>query len=318
MSRILVTGALGTLGRPLVRALRLRNHEVHTLDQHHHSDPQHHRANIANHRELEAATRYPIDICFHLAAEFGRLNGEEHYESLWKSNVIGTRNILELQRVKEFKLVFASSSEVYGNLRFSPLQEHHVKANNPTYHNDYALTKRVNELQIQRFAHQHKTDSLILRFFNAYGPGEAYHPYRSVVTIFVHRLLHSLPITVYKNYHRVFMYIDDFIPTLANAAETDRWLPHPQKRVINIGGSEYRSVEELASICLQHTGADPSLLHLAGRELHNTVDKRPDITLAREILSHNPTVELEEGVRKTVDWHRSLLPDASAPTNAVL
>lgn len=302
--KILVTGSEGTLGKPLVKELRHRGHEVSTIDLQHGRHENHYRADIADWRELhEAFRRINPEVVYHLAAEFGRLNGEHYYERLWRSNVIGTRNILELQKGHKFKLIFASSSEVYGDVTNQELHESMIfdgtrDATAAFYVNDYALSKRVNEQQINRFMRQFDTESMILRFFNAYGPGESYHGYRSVVCMFVWRLLHGLPIDVYEGYHRVFMYIDDFIPTLANAA--DRFCVE----VINIGGVEYRSVEDLAKIVCEAADASPDLIRMVGKEAHNTVNKRPDITRAREILKHDPMVPLEDGVYATVEWMR--------------
>lgn len=309
---VLVTGSEGTLGKPLVKELRSRGFDVSTLDMQHGTHRAHFRADVGNYREVSNAFRanYP-DVVFHLAAEFGRKNGEEFYERLWQTNVIGTRNVLEMQVKEDFRLVFAGSSESYGNSTEQYLYESDLDApgsNIPYHENDYALSKWVNERQIMRFQKQFSTQSVNMRFFNAYGPGEHYHPYRSVVCLFVWRLLTGQHIDVYRNYHRVFMYIDDFIPTLANAAsEKSAVWNLPPGEAVNIGGTEYRSVEDLAEIALKETGADPRLVRYLKKEEHNTVNKRPNIVKAQDMLEHKPTVPLEEGVKKTVEWMRTLL-----------
>lgn len=96
MAKILVTGSCGTLGRPLVKELRKRGHTVYGCDLQHQRDPQYIRADISKFRQLERVFEQKYDYVYHLAAEFGRLNGEEYYENLWETNVIGTRNILEM------------------------------------------------------------------------------------------------------------------------------------------------------------------------------------------------------------------------------
>ena len=109
--RILVTGSKGTLGTPLVKELSRRGHDVWGCDLQHQRDGNYIRADVSNYRQLERvfeANQY--DFVYHLAAEFGRINGEEYYDTLWETNVIGTRNILELQKKKGFRLIFASSS----------------------------------------------------------------------------------------------------------------------------------------------------------------------------------------------------------------
>ncbi len=297
MAKILVTGSHGTLGRPLVAQLEANGHEVWQCDLQHHPEERFIRADVASYRQLERVFEQDYDYVYHLAAEFGRINGEEYYDTLWQTNVIGTRNILEFQKKKGFKLIFASSSEIYGEAQEPILAEDLPAMKTIVQHNDYALTKWVNEVQVMNFEKRYGVPVMRLRFFNAYGPGEYYHNYRSVVCLFVYRALHNQPYQVFEGYHRVFMYIDDFIPTLARAC--DRFVPG---EVVNIGGTEYRSVKELSDLVLEATGADPRIVQYLPEDKHNTVNKRPDISKARRLLGHNPTVPLEVGIPKTVEW----------------
>jgi dTDP-glucose 4,6-dehydratase len=304
MSTILVTGSLGTLGRPLVRELRARGHSVHGCDLRHDSDPQFTRADISEHRQLRRVMEAgPFDYVFHLAAEFGRHNGEEYFEQLWRSNVIGTRNVLELQRDLGYRVVFTSSSEVYGEAPDEWLDEGVMDRQMVVQQNDYAITKWVNEVQCLNFAARYQTPIMRVRLFNAYGPGEFYHNYRSVVCLFCYRALHGIPFDVYEGYHRVFQYVDDLIPSLANCADPERFGPGG---VVNIGGREYRSVEELAHLILAETGASESLITYWAEDRHNRVNKRPNIFLAEEWLGHDPTTTLEEGIPKTIAWMREV------------
>src|SRR5438552_6427057 len=308
MTKILVTGSLGTLGRPLVRELRLRGHDVWQLDLHHSDEPRYIRADVANYRQLERAFEERFDYVYHLAAEFGRLNGEEYYDTLWQTNVIGTRNMLELQRRDGFRLIFASSSEIYGDRHEAILTEDIPLHSSIIQHNDYATTKWVNEIQIMNFEKRYGVPVMRLRFFNAYGPGEYYHHYRSVVCLFTYRALHRIPYDIYLGYHRVFMYIDDFIPTLANVA--DNFVPG---QVYNIGGNEFRSVKELSDLILSYAGLDDSIVNYLPEDRHNVMNKRPNIDKARETFGHNPKVTLEEGVPRTVDWMRRIYAGSIKP-----
>lgn len=301
MANILVTGSEGTLGKPLVRELRRRGHYVWGCDLQHQADPQYFRADISNFRQLERAFKLSYDYVYHLAAEFGRLNGEEYYDTLWRTNVIGTRNVLELQCMHKFRLIFASSSEIYGDRHQEILEESIPLNHSIIQQNDYATTKWVNEIQIMNFEKRLGNECLRLRFFNAYGPGEYYHNYRSVVCLFAYRALHGLPYQVYEGYHRVFMYIDDFIPTLANAC--DKFAPG---EVYNIGGEEYRSVHELSDLVLRLVGSDDHLVTYLPEDKHNVLNKRPDITKAKAALGHNPATTLEEGVPRTVAWMKQV------------
>jgi dTDP-glucose 4,6-dehydratase len=301
MARILVTGCNGTLGRSLVLELRNGGHEVFGCDLQHHSDERYVRADIASYRQLERVFEREYDFVYHLAAEFGRLNGEEYYETLWQTNVIGTRNILEFQRLRGFNLIYASSSEIYGDKHEPILHEDIPLQASIIQQNDYAITKWVNEIQCLNFEKRHDLPIVRLRFFNAYGPGEHYHNYRSVVCLFCYRALHGLPYTVYKGYNRVFMYIDDFIPTLASVV--DRFAPGG---VYNIGGREYRGVEDLSNIILEYLNLDDSNVTYLPQDKHNVQNKRPDIRRAEEAFGHDPKVTLEEGVPKTIEWMREV------------
>jgi dTDP-glucose 4,6-dehydratase len=306
MAKILVTGARGTLGRPLVAELRKRGHDVWGCDLQHHADPQIIRADIREYRQLEQLLDRtgPIDFVYHLAAEFGRLNGEEYYETLWLTNVIGTRHVLELQRRHGFQLIFASSSEIYGDRHEEILHEDIPLQRSIIQHNDYATTKWVNEIQIMNFEKRYESPIVRLRFFNAYGPGEYYHHYRSVIALFCYRALFDLPFTVYRGYYRVFMYIADFIPTLATVCDNFR-----PGEVYNIGGTEFRSVESASRLILEHLGKDDSLVEYLPEDAHNVQNKRPDISRAAEMFGHNPVVTLEEGIPRTIAWMKAVYAD---------
>lgn len=301
-AKILVIGSLGTLGVPLVRSLRKAGHDVFQADLYHSDEPQFMRTDIREYRQvLRLFDTCRFDYVYHLAAEFGRNNGEEYYENLWTSNVVGFRHILEVQRLRDFKMIFASSSESYGNIDVDFMCEDLLNSRAVEHHNDYAITKYVNEKQALRFVKMFGNKILVCRFFNAYGPGEFYTPYRSVVCLFCYRLLHSLPITVFRDYHRVFMYIDDFMRTLS--AIPDHFV---SGEVVNIGGTEYRSVEELADLILNLTGRPRDLVKFVSREVANVTNKRPNIEKARAMFGHNPTVSLEQGVPDTLEWMRSI------------
>jgi dTDP-glucose 4,6-dehydratase len=260
------------------------------------------RADVGDYRQMEQALDRigDFDVMYHLAAEFGRINGEEFYETVWRTNAIGTRNILELQARRGFKQIFASSSEVYGEAESDAIPETYLGLNpQPRLTNDYAISKRVNEMQVANFAARHGNETMTLRFFNAYGPGEKYHDYRSVVCLFAYRLLTGQPITVYENYHRVFMYVGDFIPTLANAVDN-----FTAGETVNVGGSEFVEVAAMAEMLLELTGASSDLVTTLPVDLHNVTSKRPDISKARRLLGHNPTTTLAEGLPLTVKWMR--------------
>ena len=311
--RVLITGVLGTLGTPLADELRERGHEVFGVDLAHCDQEQdrYMRADVGDYRQIERAfIEYQPDAVYHLAAEFGRWNGERHFEQIFSSNYLGTRNVLELCHQGDARLIFASSSEIYGTCDEEVLYEE-LSDERPLWQpNEYALSKWANEVQIVNFSRRHDLDAVRLRFFNAYGPGEHYHPYRSVVALFCHRALHGIPWEVYKGYYRTFMFQDDFTPTLANVLEQGK-----TGAVYNIGGNDYRSVEELSDLILAETGADPDLVTYLPEDVHNVKSKRPDNTKAIRDLGHNPTVKLEEGVPRTLGWMVELAGKQIAPAS---
>ena len=299
--RIAITGHLGTLGAPLMKRLLSEGHEVIGVDSRHSETGI--RADISEYRQLESAlTYFEADYVYHLAAEFGRHNGEEFTEQLWKTNVIGTKNMLRLQRDLGFRMIFASSSEVYGESTKSILTEADVASSPSALTNDYAISKWVNEGQIANAKKQWGNQTMVLRFFNAYGPGEHYHAYRSVVCLFAYRAIKGLPYDVYDGYHRVFQYIDDMIDTLSAAKY--RFC----EETINLGGVEYRSVDDMHRTVSKIVGVDPmrnTVSHWP-EDHHNIVNKKPDITLAQQLLGHEPKVALEDGIQRTVDWMREI------------
>ncbi|MGH7553832.1 MAG: NAD-dependent epimerase/dehydratase family protein, partial [Longimicrobiales bacterium] len=118
-----------------------------------------------------------------------------------------------------------------------------------------------------------------------------------------YRALHGLPYEVYEGYHRVFMYVDDFIPTLANVC--DRFVAG---EVYNIGGEEYRSVRELSDLVLRYSDRDDRLVKYLPEDRHNVQNKRPDISKAKLALGHDPRTILEQGVPATIEWMKEVYP----------
>lgn len=298
--KIAVTGHLGTIGQPLVKALRYHGHEVIGIDMRHNVDGV--RADVADYRQLEAALPKDVELVYHLAAEFGRHNGEDHYEQVWRANGIGTKNVLKLQSTRGFKLIFASSSEVYGE-RPDPILHEDLPLSPLLLTNDYAISKLVNEAQINNARKIWGNQVMTLRFFNAYGPGEFYHAYRSVVCLFTYRALKRLPYTVYDGYYRVFQHVDDLVSTLVRGVDEFK-----DGLVANVAGTEYKSVHELHDLLCELVDVDVSKVTFLPEEKHNVVSKKPSIERAQIFLGHDPSIQLEQGLRHTVRWMREQYP----------
>lgn len=304
MAEILVLGSEGVLGRPLVAELKRRGHSLVCADSRHTQSPGYVRCDVAEFRQVERLFDRKFDFVYNLAAEFGRRNGEDYYEQVWKSNVIGLKHLLTLQRGLKFRLVQFSSSEIYGEPSVPEgtlLQEDMTKKVPVFQNNDYAISKWVNELQVRNATIVDGTETVLVRLFNAYGPGEYYTPYRSAVCQFIYNAIKDLGYDVYTGYKRVFMYIDDLVPTLANIA--DRFRPG---RTYNVGGTEYVEVKTVSDMILDTLGKDDSKVNYVPQELHNTRNKRPSIELARAELGHNPTIPLKVGIPRTVEWMKQV------------
>jgi dTDP-glucose 4,6-dehydratase len=298
---ILVTGGLGVIGRPLVRELRERGHETWTCDLVHDGDPRHVRCDVGSFSQVQKLFEgRGFDLVYHLAAEFGRWNGEDYYDTLWRTNAIGTKNMIRMQERHRFRMVFSSSSEVYGDFKGMML-ESVMDRNEIRQLNDYALSKWTNEIQIMNSAAMHGTETVRIRLFNTYGPGEYYSPYRSVVCRFIYCALHDIPYTVYLNHRRTSTYISDVVRTLGNIAE--RFNPG---EVYNIGGDQHHDIRRLSDLILKCLGKSDRLVAYRDSEPFTTADKFVSVEKAARDLDHRSLVPLEEGIPLTVDWMKSV------------
>jgi dTDP-glucose 4,6-dehydratase len=308
--RILVTGSKGVVGQKLVQELTQRGNSVFGVDIQHHpgevgyiqrmsnEEWTYSRCDIGEYRQIERVIKEagPFDLVYNCAAEFGRWNGEDYFEQMWKSNLIGLKNIIRLQEDHKFKLVHFSSSEVYGDYE-GEMFESIMDTVEIKQMNDYAISKWSNEMQIKNSIKMFDTQTVVVRLFNTYGEGEFYHPYRSVNCKFCYHALHNLPITVYKGYYRSSTYIDDCVRTVANISEN-----FITGRTYNIGSNEFHDIETLADIIWKYTKAPRKLIEYKEAEVLTTKIKKVNNDLAVKELNHKETISLEEGVQKTIDW----------------
>jgi dTDP-glucose 4,6-dehydratase len=309
--KVLITGIKGVVGSKLSEVLKKKGHDVFGVDLFHSEERYGHglgkvendnyfRCDISEYRQIRDVVEHANpDIIFNCAAEFGRWNGEHFYEQVWKSNAIGLKNIIRLQEERRFKLVHCSSSEVYGDYQDVMYEDvlNEVPINQM---NDYAISKKVNEMQIQNSRIQFGTETVTIRIFNTYGPGEWYHPFRSVNCLFTYNLLHGRPVTVYKGHTRTSTYIYDCVNTIANIIDNFK-----DGETYNISSKNRHSIEDLIQLILKETGADPSLVtYDENHEILTTKHKIVDSVRARTDLNHQDTISLEDGVRETVNWMR--------------
>ena len=314
LPKILITGAQGTVGAGIAKELNKRGNKVISLGRRHAADqfgfslksdtadPKYVRCDVGEFRQLERVfnTLGPFDYVYHCAAEFGRWNGEDYYESLWKTNAVGTKNMIRLQELFGFKLIHFSSSEVYGDwpelMVENVMEDYEVKQLN-----DYAMSKWVNEMQIKNSHVQYGTESVVVRLFNTYGPGEHYSPYRSVNCRFLYCALNGLPWTVFKGHSRTSTFLKDTVNTLCNIV--DNFIPG---ETYNIGGRDLHTIEELSDIIIDVTGANKSLVNYEDSEVLTTKSKVVDISKSIADLKHENTVGLLEGIELTTKWMKSV------------
>ena len=301
MSCILVTGGLGNVGSGLVKVLRAKGHDVWICDLPHHHDRQYFRCDIREYRQLERImSQRQFDYVYNLAAEFGRWNGEDYYENLWRTNVVGTKHIIRLQEKLKFRLIHFSSSEVYGDYE-GIMKEDVMETTEIKQMNDYAMTKWVNEMQIRNSRLVHNTETVTVRLFNTYGPGEYYSPYRSAICLFAYRALHDIPFTVYLHHKRTSTYLEDCVRALAQICEN--FIPG---EVYNIGGKTEHDMKAAAELVLKHSGASSQLVTYKESEAMTTKVKRTDITKAERDLALKETISLDDGIRNTIQWMREV------------
>ena len=303
MTKILLTGGVGFIGTNLTNELRSLGHNVWTCDILQGEDPQHIKADTGEYQQMDMIFRkHKFDFVYHLAAEYGRWNGEDHYQNLWRTNVIGTKNMLRLQEQHRFKMIFFSSAEVYGD--YDGLMSEDVMEKIPIKQmNDYAISKWAGELQCLNHASMFGVEVVRVRPVGCYGPFEYYSPYRGVIPIIVYHCLMNKPFTVYRGHKRIFDYVEDTCRTFANII--DNFIPG---EVYNIGSREdwVISIEELADIILMETGADPNLVQYKAEEAFTTRVKVVDYSKSRRDLKHDPQIDIHEGIKRYVAWMKSI------------
>jgi len=299
--RILVTGGLGIIGSELVAELERKENDVWYCDLYQHHAKKYVRCDIRHMRQLRSIlNEHSFDYVYHLAAEFGRHNGEDYYENLWMTNVVGTKNLLELQREFGFRMIYFSSSEVYGDYN-GVMSEEVMEKYAIRQMNDYAMTKWVGEMQVLNSAELFDTEIVRVRLFNIYGPGEHYSPYRSAICVFCFHALMGQSYKVYTDHHRTSLFISDAVRTLGNISE--RFQPGA---VYNIGGTEYHNMQSVSDMIVNYIGRSDDIVEYVQSEPMTTKDKQVDITLAERDLGHKPEIQLNKGIASTVDWMRKI------------
>ncbi len=301
--KILVTGGKGFIGSNLVLELRKRGHEVWICDLMHSSEDKYMRCDITKYRQIEKIFEgLDFDYLYHTAAEYGRWNGEDYYENLWLTNVIGTKNLIRMQERKKFKMILFSSAEVYGD--YDAVMKEDIMDTVPIKQmNDYAMTKWVNEMQVLNSSAMYGTETVRVRPVNAYGPYEHYTPYRGVVPNFIYKALMNMPYTVYMGHRRIFDYVEDTCRTFANII--DNFIAG---EVYNIAGRrEWEcEIKHISDLILDYLKRDDSKVGYKKAEPFTTRVKKIDSSKAAKDLGHDPKISPEQGIPKTIEWMKSI------------
>jgi len=303
--RILVTGGAGFIGTNLNEELKKRGHDVLCCDLYNTDRSNYVRCDVRNYRQIEDVFNQfgPFDFVYHLAAEYGRWNGEGYYENLWQTNMIGTKHMIRLQEKHHFKMIFFSSAEVYGDYEGEMsevvMEESTVKE---IYQmNDYAISKWAGELMCLNSSKMFGTETVRVRPVNCYGPHEEYTPLRGFIPKFIFHALHNQPYTVYKGHKRIVDYVEDTCRTFANI--TEQFIPG---EVYNVGGRKEweMDIKEYSDLILELIGASENLVSYKECEPHTTKIKTMDFSKAVKDLGHDPIVPPREGIKRTIEWMR--------------
>jgi len=297
---ILVTGGLGFIGSNLVLELRRRGYEVWVCDLMHSKGSNYTRCDVGRYRQVERMfEEHDFDYVYHAAAEYGRWNGEDYYENLWLTNAVGTKNVLRMQEKKKFRIIFFGSAEVYGDYD-GVMSEDVMDKVAIKQMNDYAIAKWVNELQILNSAAMFGTETVRVRLFNVYGPGEHFTPYRGFIPKFMYNALRDEPYTVYLGHKRTLEYVEDICRALANTIDS-----FEPGEAYNLGGDEQYEIRYVSDVILKCLGKDDSQITYKEAEPFTTKIKTPDSSKAKRDLSFKLTVPIEEGMQRTAEWFKT-------------
>lgn len=315
--KFLITGGAGFLGSHLSDALLGQGHEVTILDLASDLKVRHLigkaqfryvRDSILNREILEGLIGW-CDAVYHLAA----VVGVEHYVGdpyqVLNVNVNGTQAVLQVAFKAHKKVVFSSTSEVYGKSSAVPFQEDGDRVLGSTRIDRwcYSTSKAVGEhfcFAFQKLG----LPVVVVRYFNVYGPRLDQMDVGRVITIFLGQVLRGEPVTVIGDgkQTRSFTYVDDAIRATVAAGLKEKAVGE----IINIGSDEEVTIKDLAAMMVRLSGSRSSLTFVPqetvyGKSYEDIRRRVPDIRKMREILGVSPEVKLEEGLRRTIKWFRS-------------
>lgn len=283
--RVLVIGSEGNIGRPLVAHLR-ESHEVRTADIVPGWRPDYSLADINNPADLADAFAWQPEVVYLLASVVSRVTCEQAASLAVATNVGGVNNVVQMTKRAGARLVFFSTSEVYGPTD-GPMDERTT----PRPNNRYGLTKWLAE---QLIAYE-DIESVVLRPFMVYGEDESRGSHRSAMIRFADDLAHGRPIEVHRGTVRSWLHVSDAVEAFGRAAELTG------KHVVNVGHPEPVATEDLAELIRLALDAPRHLVRVADQPDRMTPAKVPLLERQRDLLGFTPLVSVAEGVERVCE-----------------
>jgi nucleoside-diphosphate-sugar epimerase len=308
--RVVVSGGAGFLGSHLCRALLARGDEVVCIDNlvtgsesniselFGRPDFEFVRHDVSKHVIVEG----DVGAVMHLASPASVVDYLELPIQTLKVGSLGTHNLLGLAKAKRAKFFLASTSEIYGDPAVHPQPETYWGNVNPVGPRGvYDEAKRFGEALTMAYHRQHGLDVRIVRIFNVFGERMRPNDGR-VVSNFIVQALQGKPLTVYGDgsQTRSFCYVSDEIAGFLALLDSDYVGP------VNIGNDGEFTIRQLAELVLDVTGSASEIVR-EPLPVDDPTQRRPDLTLARQLLGWQPQVDLRSGLVRTAEWFQSIL-----------
>jgi UDP-glucuronate decarboxylase len=304
--RILITGGAGFIGSHLTERLLNEGNEVICLDNFF-TGSKDNIVHLLDHKYLEVIRHdviepilLEVDEIYNLACPASPVHYQYNPVKTVKTNVLGMINMLGLAKRTKAKIFQASTSEVYGDPEQHPQHESYWGHVNPIgTRSCYDEGKRIAETLCMDYHRQNGVRVKIVRIFNTYGPRMAVNDGR-VVSNFIVQALQNQPITIYGEGQqtRSFCYVDDLVEGFVRLMDNT---PEDFTGPVNIGNPGEFTILQLAEKVLALTGSS-SKIERKALPPDDPTQRRPDITLAKQKLGWEPTIMLEEGLKKTIAY----------------
>ncbi len=306
---ILVTGGGGFLGSHLCEKLIEKGNDVICVDNFFTGNKNNIRHLLSNPKfelvrhDITFPLYMEVDAIYNLACPASPVHYQHDPIQTMKTSVVGAINMLGLAKRLRIPILQASTSEIYGDPKEHPQKESYWGNVNPIGPRScYDEGKRAAETLFHDYREQLSLDTKVVRMFNTYGPRMSANDGRVVSNFIVQALLNK-DITIYGNgsQTRSFCYVDDLIDGITKIMETPNNFFGP----VNLGNPDEITIKQLAEAVIELTGATSKLVY---KELpkDDPLQRKPDITIAEDVLNWEPKVKLKEGLKMTIDYFKSI------------